>query len=458
MDAAREALVKLLGRDHLLLDPELRAGFEHDATGRFVGTAAAVARPADPEQVAALLAVCFQHGIPVVPQGGNTGLVGGGVPRNGELVLSLTRLQELGEIDRAANQVVVGAGISLAQLQRHARAAGLDVGIDHGARDAATIGGMVATNAGGGLAMRYGTMRAQVAGVEAVLADGTVIDRISGLLKDNAGYDLTALLVGSEGTLAVITRVAVRLIPAHAHRVVALFGLPDLDRALHLTAGLRDRVASLVAADFFDAAGLRRVCGHSGRRMPFARAWPIYLVVECRSDSDPTEDLAAAVDWLEADVAVAVADDSTGRERIWSYRELQNESIAAAGVPHKLDVSVPISEVPRFAADARARVAAIEASAETILYGHLGDGNVHVNVLGPPPDDERVDEAVLELVSELGGSVSAEHGVGVAKRDHLHLCRSAGEIAAMSHLKAALDPTGILNPGCVLPAAASARG
>jgi FAD/FMN-containing dehydrogenase len=449
----REALLAVLGERDLLLEPDLRRGFEHDITGRYAGAAAAVARPADTEQVAAVVRICAEHGVAVVPQGGNTGLVGGGVPRGGELVLSLGRLRELGEVDRAAAQVVAGAGVTLEELQSHARAAGLEVGIDHGARSAATIGGMAATNAGGGLAMRYGTMRSQVAGLEAVLGDGTVVRRLSGVLKDNAGYDLPSLLVGSEGTLAAITAVAVRLVPAHRSRVVALFGLADLEQALRLVMAMREAVPSLRAADFFDAAGLERVRAHRGIGPPFPRGWPVYLVAECAADRDPTEELAAAVEATGLELDVAIADDSAGRERLWSYRELQNESIAAAGVPHKLDISVPISSVPRFADAARARVAALDPDAETLLYGHLGDGNVHFNVLGPDPEDERVDAAVLGLVEEFGGSISAEHGIGVAKPEYLHLSRGEGEIAAMRRLKAALDPAGILNPGCVLPPA-----
>jgi FAD/FMN-containing dehydrogenase len=445
----------VVGDGHVLVEPDLCAGFERDVTGRFGTAAAAVVRPADAEQVATVLAVCGEHGIPVVPQGGNTGLVGGGVPRGGEVVVWLGRLTQLGPVDRAAAQVVVGAGVTLEQLQQHARKAGLDVGIDFGARSAATIGGMVATNAGGGLAMRYGTMRAQVAGVEAVLADGTIVRRLSGLLKDNAGYDLPALLVGSEGTLAILTQVAVRLVPAHRHRVAALFGLGGLDDGLTLLTPLREQVSSLIAADFFDATGLARVCAHRRLRAPFEQDWPVYLIVECAADREPTEELAEAVEASGVELGVAVADDTAGRERLWAYRELQNEAAAAGGVPHKLDVSVRIADVPRFADEVRARIAAVDPAAETILYGHLGDGNVHVNVLGPAPDDERVDEAVLELVAAYGGSISAEHGVGIAKRDHLHLTRSPEEIAAMRRVKAALDPVGILNPGCVLPAAAA---
>jgi FAD/FMN-containing dehydrogenase len=449
--AALTALRSALGEEHVLVAPELRAGFERDATGRFGGAAAAVVRPADTAQVAAVLAVCAEHAIAVVPQGGNTGLVGGGVPRGGELVVWLGRLQQLGEVDRAAAQVVVGAGVTLERLQQHARAAGLEVGVDLAARSAATIGGMVATNAGGGLAMRYGTMRAQVAGLEAVLADGTVVRRLSGVLKDNAGYDLPALLVGSEGTLAIVTQVAVRLVPAHRSRVAALLGLAGLEDALALLMRLRADVRSLVAADFFDAVGLARVCAHRRVRAPFERDWPAYLIVECAADNDPTAELAAAVEAAGLELDVAVADDSAGRAALWAYRELQNEAASAGGVPHKLDVSVPIAAVPRFAAEVRACVERIDPAAETILFGHLGDGNVHVNVLGPAPDDERVDTAVLELVATYGGSISAEHGVGRAKRRWLALSRTADELRLMAGVKRAFDPDGVLGPGVLLP-------
>jgi len=450
-EGALAELRAALDPGHLLVDLELRAGFEQDITGRFGGAALAVARPADTEQVSAVMRICSRHAIAVVPQGGNTGLVGGGVPRGGELVLSLGRLRRLDAVDRAASQVIVGAGVTLAELQAHASAAGLGVGIDHGARAVATVGGMAATNAGGGLAMRYGTMRAQIAGVEAVLADGSIVSRLSGVLKDNAGYDLPALLIGSEGTLAIITAVAVRLVPAPRRRVAALFGLASMDEALALFQALHGHVGALVAADFFDAAGLARVLAHRGLRPPFERAWAWYVIAECAADADPTEELASAVEASGLALDVAVADDSAGRASLWAYRERQNESVAAGGVPHKLDVSVRIPDVPRFVAEVRERVAVADPAAEVIIYGHLGDGNVHVNVLGPERDDERVDTAVLELVAGYGGSISAEHGIGVAKRDFLHLSRGAAEIEAMHRVKRALDPGWILNPGCVLP-------
>jgi FAD/FMN-containing dehydrogenase len=432
-----------VGADHVLTDPELRAPYETDWTGRFGGPAAAVVRPGSTEEVAGVLRACLAHGAPIVPQGGNTGLVGGGVPRGGEVLLSLARLDRLGPVDRATGQVEAGAGVTLGALQARARAAGLDAGLDFAARDSATVGGAVATDAGGVHAVRHGTARARVAGLEAVLADGTVVSRLSGLLKDNAGYDLPALLVGSEGTLAVITRVRWRLVPRVAAPVAALVPLASMEAAGVLVGRLRSEVPSLQAADFFLRDGLRLVLDHLRLASPVRQDAAIYVLAEAAS----VEELAEVLD-----EEAVVADDTASRERLWRLREAHAEAIAAAGVPHKLDVGVPLHRLPAFLERVPGVVAAVAPGARTILFGHLGDGNVHVNVLDLPRDDATVDEAVLRLVADLGGTISAEHGVGVAKARWLPLVRTAGEIAAMRALKRALDPDGVLNPGAILPA------
>jgi FAD/FMN-containing dehydrogenase len=450
-DLAAE-LREVVGAAHVLEDPDLRAPFETDWTGRFSGAARLVARPGSAGEVAAVLRACAGHGVPVVPQGGNTGLVGGGVPRGGEVVLSLTRLDGLGPVDAASAQVEAGAGVTLAALHAHAATAGLDAGLDFGARDSATLGGIVATDAGGARALRHGTARAHVAGLEAVLADGAVVRRLSGLLKDNAGYDVPALLVGSEGTLGVITRVRWRLVPRQAARVAALVGLPSAGAAADLLATLRTRLPSLEAADFFLDDGLRLVLDHLHVASPVAEPSPVYVLVECAAASDPTEALAEALGEAGVDDAI-VADDTASRERLWRLREGHAEAINAAGVPHKLDVGVPLAALEEFLERAPAAVEAAGvggADLRTVLFGHLGDGNVHVNILGAAPDDESVDDAVLRLVAELGGTISAEHGVGIAKTRWLGLVRGEEEIAAMRALKRALDPAGLLNPGVVL--------
>ena len=386
----------------------------------------------------------------MVPQGGNTGMVGGGVPRGGEVVLSLGRLRELGEVDRATAQVTVGAGVTLAALQAHARAAGLDAGVDLGGRDSATIGGMVATNAGGIQTMRHGTVRARVAGLQAVLADGALVDRRAGLLKDNAGYDLPALLIGSEGTLGVVTSVRWRLVPLLTARAAALIPLPSVAAVADLLARVRPALATLHAAELMTDEGMRLVLDHLGASSPLAGDAAAYLLLECAGRADPTDELVAGLDGAGVRDAI-IADEAGELERLWRLREGHTEALNAAGIPHKMDVGVPLSQLARFAEEVVAVVARVAPGARTIVFGHLGDGNVHVNVLGPDPEDDAVDEAVLRLAAECGGTISAEHGVGVAKARWLSLTRSDGELRAMKAIKRALDPDGILNPGAVLP-------
>jgi FAD/FMN-containing dehydrogenase len=452
------ALAAVVGAAHVLVEPELRAPFETDWTRRFGGPALLVVRPASTEQVAATVRACAAHGATLVVQGGNTGLVGGGVPaRAGEAVrpppvlLSTVRLTRLDAVDTVAAQVTAGAGVPLARLQKVAEQAGLAFAVDLAARDSATIGGMVATNAGGLHVLRYGPMRAQVIGVEAVLADGTVVSRLSGLVKDNTGYDLSQLLVGSEGTLGIVTAVRLRLVAAHPERVVALLGLGGTAAALDVLDVLRRRVDGLQAAELFYDDGLDLVRSHAGLGPPLPEAWPAYLVVECAGLADPSGPLFAVLAELDLpEAATAVATDPAGQARLWAYRERHTEAVAALGVPHKLDVTLPQSRLAEFESGVRTVVAETAPGSRLVLFGHIGDGNLHVNVVGPAPDDEAVDDAVLRLVACLDGSISAEHGVGRAKTGWLSLSRSDAELAAMRALKAALDPDGRLNPGVML--------
>jgi FAD/FMN-containing dehydrogenase len=383
----------------------------------------------------------------VVPQGGNTGLVGAGVPRGGEVLLSLRRLEALEPVDPATGQVQAGAGVTLAALQAHASAAGLDAGIDFAARDSATLGGLTATNAGGVRALRHGTMRARIAGLQAVLADGAVLDRRSGVLKDNAGYDLPALLIGSEGTLGVVTAIRARLVPRLPARVAALVPLGSVQEAAELLASLRRHAPSLESAELLLDEGLELVLAHLGLPAPVPVRAPVYVLVECAAVEDPTEELAEALGERDA----VVADDTAGRARLWRFREAHTEAVSAAGIPHKLDVGVPLGALARFVDAVPGTVAEAAPGARVILWGHLGDGNVHVNVLGPGPGEEAADDAVLRLAAACGGTISAEHGVGVAKAARLGLVRPEAELAAMRAIKRALDPQGILNPGAVLP-------
>ena len=443
-----QAVAKVVGSANVLSDQDVKSSYERDWTGRYGGRARLVVRPQNTAEVAGVMAACARLGAAVVPQGGNTGLVGASVPRAGEVVLSVQGLSEIGQVDTAVGQVTVGAGATLAALQAAARKAGGDAGLDFAARDSCTIGGVVACDAGGARALRHGTARAHVAGLEAVLADGSIVSRLAGLTKDNAGYDLPMLLVGSEGTLGIITRVRWKLAPLLGARVAALVPLGSAGEAAELLAALRAHAPSLESCDFFLDEGLQLVLDHQRRESPLRTRAPFYVLAECAARSDPTEELAEALERAGIDDAL-VADDTTSRERLWALREGHSEAINAAGIPHKLDVGVPLHELSRFLEQVPDAVTAAGGE-RTILFGHLGDGNVHVNVLGTDPDDTRVDDAVLELVLDCGGTISAEHGVGVTKARWLERARGVAEVTAMRAIKRALDPDNLLNPGAVL--------
>ncbi len=336
--------------------------------------------------------------------------------------MSLTRLDSVGPLDPALGLVRVGAGATLATLQ----AAVPDAGLDFGARDTATIGGIVACDAGGARALRHGTARARVAGMRAVLGDGTVVQRLSGLLKDNAGYDIPSLLIGSEGTLGVITEVVWKTVPRLTERVTALIPVASVKEATEVLASLRG--PALEACDFFTRECVDEMQVEA----------PLYLLAEWRDVRDPTDEVAEIL----GDRAVLVGDD-----RLWRLRESIPERIQHLGTPVKLDVGVPLARLAEFLE----AVPEVCGTADPYLFGHLGDGNVHVNLVGDAPDEE----GVVGMVLALGGTISAEHGVGVAKARWLELARGPKEVAAMRAIKDALDPGGILNPGVVLPIAAA---
>lgn len=446
------ALRTVVGEAHVLTDDDLKASYETDWTRRFHGSARCVVRPADTAQVAAVLKACAAARVPVTVQGGNTGLVGAGVPAGGEVLLNLGRLRELGPVDPIAAQVTVGAGVTLEALQQHARAAGLDFGVDLAARSQASIGGLVATNAGGIRVVRYGSTRAQVVGVEAVLADGTVLSRLDPPAKDNTGYDLNQLLCGSEGTLAVLTRVRVRLVPPAGEAAVALVGVGGTQEALELLAAARARLTTLAAAELCYADGVALVRSVGKLPAPLSEDFPAYVVIECTGRTDPTDELVEMLSECEAVGDAAVASDASGRAKLWAYRETHTEAISATGVPVKLDICVPLDELTALVDALPTTVAAVAPDARTILFGHLNEGNLHVNVLGADGVEEKVTDEVLRLVATHRGSISSEHGVGRAKTPWLTLSRAPEEIEAMRRVKAALDPNGQLNPGVLLPA------
>ncbi|MFK0169620.1 FAD-binding oxidoreductase [Streptomyces sp. NPDC090306] len=443
-------LSAVVGDAHVLADADLRAPYERDFTGRWQGGSLLVVRPADTAQTAEVLRLCAGAGVAVVPQGGNTGLVGASVPggdARGEVLLSLRRLDGVGPVDPRARRVTVGAGVTLAALQHQVRPHGLEFGVDLASRDSATLGGMAATNAGGERVVRYGTTRANVAGVEAVTADGRVLDRLAGLPKDNTGYDLAGLLVGSEGTLAVLTRLRLVLRTRPPRRTAALLAVDSVAAAVAALEPLR-RLESLELAEFFTADGLALVLAHGSLPAPFRTAHPVYLLVECAAAHDPTEELADAVA-LCAAREVAVATDGGARRRLAAYRERHTEAVNSLGPPLKFDVTLPLPELPRFVDELPGLLAG---RARAVVFGHLAEGNVHLNLVGAArSDEEPLARAVLGRVADAGGSISAEHGVGRAKAAYVPLTRGADDVALMRAVKAAWDPAGILNPGAMLP-------
>jgi FAD/FMN-containing dehydrogenase len=449
MDRLTTDLVAAIGAAHVLTDPELVAGYTTDWSRRYTGTAQCVARPGTTAGVAEVVRICTRHQVPIVPQGGNTGLVGASVPARGGVVLSTRRLRRLDPVDPLAAQVTAGAGVTIAELQAHAAAAGLEYGVSLASRESATVGGTIATNAGGIHTLRYGGTRAQLLGVEAVLADGRVISRLGGVEADNSGYDLSQLLAGSEGTLAVVTAARLRLRAAEPHAATVLAGLDSIEAAAEAQAAIRAQVPGVRAAEYFEAAGLALVLAHTGLPAPLPRAYPSYLLAEVGGPPEDAERLAEIP--LLAEAAVAV--DRAGSAALWAYRERHTESISAAGIPHKLDIAVPVAQLAAFRGqlDETVKAAADPASARpaptAIVFGHIAVGNLHVNVLGPAPDDLAVDEAVLRLAAAHGGTISAEHGIGRAKVPWAGLNRTAEERSVMQAIKAALDPAGRFNPG-----------
>ena len=445
LDAALVAALRAaVGEAHVLTDPDVVAPYAVDWSRRFHGPALAVVRPGTTQEVADVVRACADAGTPMLPQGGNTGLVGGSVPGAAGpavVVVSTRRLTRLDPVDQLSGQVTAGAGVTIADLHAHARAAGWEYGVDLASRDSATVGGTVATNAGGIRVCCHGMTRRQVLGVEAVLADGSVISHLGGLPKDNTGYDLAGLLVGSEGTLGVVTAARLALVRTAVASNVAIVAVQDAADGLALAHDVVPSHSRLLAAEILDAAMLRHICEISGLPWPVSPDAPHVLLVE--TESEPGELALHLPDDRDAIVAL----DAGDRARLWSYRERAAEAASALGVPHRFDVSVPMGGWDAFVADMRSRLATVPDVHEVLVFGHLADGNLHVEVLGPEPDDERSDAVVLMCVADHAGSVSAEHGIGRAKAAYLGLTRSAAEITAMHAIKAALDPRGLLNPG-----------
>ena len=441
------ALIAAVGPEHVITDEQVMQPYIVDWTRRFGGPALCVVRPGSVDDVAAVLRACAGSGVPVVPQGGNTGLVGGSVPGvDGPppVVVSLRRIDWIGDLDELTGQVSCGAGVTLGDLRRFASRSGWEYGVDLAARDTATMGGTVATNAGGIRVIAHGMTRSQLVGIEAVLADGTVISHMGGLLKDNTGLDFAALLCGSEGTLAIITAVRVRLHRPLGLTTVALVGCESYADSLDVMRRLRSSGAEIVGAEVMDDTGMDLACSVTGLPYPFNRRFPVVALFEI-ADGGAGDGMSAIE---EHDIVVGA--DARERDRLWRYRESQADGFATLGVLHKLDVSVPLPRLPECAGEISALLQSSALVTGFGIFGHVGDGNLHVEFAGPPPADHSVDREVLECVARFSGSVSAEHGIGRAKAEFLALSRTEAEIDAMRAIKHAWDPRGILNPGVLL--------
>ena len=439
-----ERLAGIVGPAHLSTDADVLASRTVDWTGRYRGRARALVRPGSAEEVAAVLDVCRDAGVPVTVQGGRTSLVAGTVPEHDDVLLSTERLTALGAVDHTERRIRVGAGVRLSAVQSAAAAAELVFGVDLTSRDSATIGGMASTNAGGLRTIRYGNMAEQVLGLEIVLPDGSLVRRHPRVRSDNTGYDLAALFVGAEGTLGVITEVDLRLHPAPAQRVSALCGFADLD-SLERTARVFRDLDTIAALELIGGRAARLATDRLGVEVPVAGDW--LLLVELTGDDDQTGRLATILERATLSGEPAVGVDSTGRQRLWRLRESLAEVVGLFGPPLKFDVALPIPAIAPFASSAVALLAERVPDAVPVLFGHVGEGNLHLNVLRCDRDREAaIYTAMMELIAAHGGNVSSEHGVGSRKRGYLPMSRDPADIAAMRTIKAAFDPTGYLNP------------
>ncbi|MBT8192652.1 MAG: FAD-binding oxidoreductase [Acidimicrobiia bacterium] len=430
-------IATVVGFDHCLTDPDLRAAYEVDWTGRYRGLSPAVIRPGSVDELSAVLALCHGAGQPVVVQGGNTGMVGGGVPLRGELVVSVGRLGNLQVVSE--RRVRAGAGATLGRLQQAADSVGAGFGVDTAARDSATIGGMIATNAGGINVVRFGPMGDQLLDAGVVLADGSYLPSLRQTGPDHPAHGLIDLLAGSEGILAVVAHADLTIAPDPAAVAVAMIEVPAA-RLQSLVAGVGG-LPSIYAIELFGGPEVELAASGLGRSAPLSADW--LALVECRSDDDPAGALAEVVGDLPAVVAT---NPSVGRE-LWLFREALTEGVSRLGIPHKFDVRVPHAGLN----DVRASVTAAVPNGTVFVWGHAfsnRDGhptaNLHINIIG-----EVDDEAVFDVIENLGGSIAAEHGIGTAKRHRAD--RARDDLAALAEMKRRLDPKRILNPAVLLP-------
>lgn len=471
--SAAQALLGSRGwtRDADLLEPWLT-----DWRGRYSGRALGMASPASTAEVADFVRLCARHAVAIVPQGGNSGMSGGATPdaSGSAAVLSLRRMNAIRRIDADAGQAVCEAGVILQSLHeaaaRHERRFPLTLG----GKGSATVGGLISTNAGGTQVLRHGTMRAQVLGLEAVLADGSVFDALTPLKKDNRGFDLKQLLIGSEGTLGIVTAATLRLLPAIGARTVLWAGLGSIGQARQLLL-LAERIAgeALEGFEVLPAHCLASVIAHvPGARAPLADSHGWHALIELVADGRGADELPALAErLLVAGMETGLVEDATiaanekQADDFWLLRDSISPAERAIGPAMQHDISVPVEKMADFVEAALPTVERRFPGCRPVAFGHLGDGNVHFHVLAPPSaragewedsEGKAISVFVHDLVTEWGGSISAEHGIGQMKRDELGRLGDPVALALMRSVKAALDPNGILNPGKLVPLAPAA--
>jgi FAD/FMN-containing dehydrogenase len=465
-DAILAALQKIVGARHVLTDPALFAGALVEPRGLYHGKALALVRPGATREVAAVAALCNEARIGMVPQGGDTGLVGGQIPdmSGEEIIVSTQRLRAVREVDIDADVMICESGVTLAEAQAAALDSNRLFPLSLASEGTCTIGGNVSTNAGGVTVIAYGNTRDLVTGVEAVLADGRIVNALSKLRKDNTGYDVKSLFVGAEGTLGIVTAASLRLFPNPRARATAFVALKSPDDALKLLRMLRERLGAtitsfeLIGRNAYDIA-LR----HGGARAPLAGAHDWFVLVEASSQAQGGLDEAFA-GALEAALEKGVIEDASiaasleQRAAFWQLRECLSDAQGKEGGSIKHDVSVEVGLVPAFISEATPTVEAFAPGARVVAFGHLGDGNIHFNVSQPVGADkqaflgtwEAMNDVVHAIVARLGGSYSAEHGIGQLKRALLARWKDPASLAMMRQIKATLDPNGVMNPGKVL--------
>jgi len=465
MPSLPEALAAIVGAPHVLTAAADTAPYCTDWRGRYAGSALCVVRPGNTAEVAAVVKACTAAGVAIVPQGGNTGLCGGATPTRGEVVVSLARLNRVRAIDPANNTLTVEAGCTLAAVHEAAAAAGRLFPLSLAAEGTATIGGNLSTNAGGVQVLRYGNARELCLGLEVVLPDGQVWDGLRGLRKDNTGYDMKHLFIGAEGTLGLITAAVLKLFSRPRQTATAWAAVVDPAAAVALLTRLREHIGGRVTAfELVARPALDLVLKNiPGSRDPLAGRPPWQVLIELSDTMD--FDLAAPLEGVLASAMEdgAVSDAAIGQSEaqaraLWALRENISEAQKIEGVSIKHDISLPVSRIAEFIARADAALEAAFPHVRIVCFGHVGDGNLHYNQSKSAAQDnaafiaqtDAVNRIVHDLVHELGGSISAEHGIGQLKRDEILRYKSATEIAMMRAVKQALDPRGLMNPGKVL--------